>query len=213
MCEYIMLETIITKSSALSKFKLSSSYETIIVLPAIDMILANKISEIMEIRTRVDSLLIIVEDDLRIGFIMVANMVYMKTTSRYFCYVAQDSYPGYFWLDYGLDTMKRTNAGLLSFNDGRFFGKIAVFGLADRQWLNTIYEKFLFYPKYKSHFADTELSVIAAQTQNLVFNPNALLIEVDYEKHLHGNNPDDDKLYRQRAETGFDGLIAPFTPE
>jgi hypothetical protein len=39
------------------------------------------------------------------------------------------------------------------------------------------------------------------------------LIEVDYEKHLHGNNPDDEKLYIERAKTGFDGLIPPFIPE
>jgi len=207
-----MLEIKIIKSSMLSKFQLSTQYETIIVLPAIDMILAKKASEIMKMRTKQSGLLIIVEDDLRLGFIMVSNIVYMKTISRYFCYVAQDSYPGEFWLDYGLNTIKKTNSGLLSFNDGRFFGTIAVFGLADREWLNTIYKKFLFYHKYKSHFADTELSVIAAQTNNLVFNPNCLLIEVDYEKHLHGNNPDDDKLYRERAETGFDGLITPFTP-
>lgn len=208
-----MLEIQTIKSSVLSKFQLSTSYETIIVLPAIDMILANKASEVMKRRTKQTGLLIIVEDDLRLGFIMVSNMVYMKTKSRYFCFVAQDSYPGEFWLDYGLDTIKKTNSGLLSFNDGRFFGKIAVFGLADRKWLNTVYNQFLFYPKYKSHFADTELSVIAAQTNNLVFNPNCLLIEVDYEKYLHGNNQDDEILYIKRAKTGFDGLITPFTPE
>jgi hypothetical protein len=144
---------------------------------------------------------------------MISNLVYSKTISRYFCYVAQDAYAGEFWLDYALDTIKKTKSGLLSFNDGRFFGKIAVFGLVSRQWLNTIYGKFLFYPKYKSHFADTELSIIASQTNKLVFNPNSLLIEVDYEKHLHPNNNDDEILYRQRAETGFDNLISPFTPE
>ena len=208
-----MLEIKIIKSSMLSKFQLSSSFETIIVLPAIDMELAKKASEVMKRRTNQDGLLLIVEDDLRLGFIMVSNLVYSKTMSRYFSYVAQDAYAGEFWLDYALDTIKRAKCGLLSFNDGRFFGKIAVFGLVNRQWLNTVYGKLLFYPKYKSHFADTELSVIASQTNNLVFNPNSLLIEVDYEKHLHPNNNDDEILYRQRAETGFDKRIPSFKQE
>jgi hypothetical protein len=135
----------------------------------------------------------------------------MKTNSRYFAYVAQDAFAGEFWLDCALETIKKSNCGLLAFNDGRFFGTLAVFGLSDRQWVNTIYGKFIFHHQYKYHFADTELSVIAAQTQNLVFNSNAILIEVDYDKHLHGNNKDDEKLYRKRALTGFDGRVASFT--
>lgn len=208
-----MLEIKMIKSSMLSKFQLTSSYEVIIVLPMIDGTAAKKASEVMRRRTEQPGLLLLVEDDMRLGFIMVTNLVYAKTESRYFSYAAQDAYPGEFWLDYAMDTIKKSNCGLLAFNDGRFFGSIAVFGLADRQWLGGVYGKFIFHHQYKSHFADTELSVIAAQTSNLVFNPNALLMEVDYGKHLHGNNEDDHKLYIERAKTGFDGKIAPFTVE
>lgn len=207
-----MLDLKTIKSSTLQRLQLSSSYEVIIVMPMIDVALAKKASEVMKRRTKQTGLLLLVEDDMRIGFIMVTNLVYAKTESRYFAYVAQDAYAGEFWLDYALDTIKKSNCGLFAFSEGRFFGKIAVFGLAYRQWVNTIYKKFIFYPQYKSHFADTELSVIAAQTSNLVFNPNALLMEADYEKHLHGNNPDDHRLYIERAQTGFNGIIAPFTP-
>ena len=206
-----MLDIKIIKSSKLQKLKYSSSYEVIIVLPMINIELANKASEVMRRRTQQNGLLLLIEDDLRIGFIMITNLVYTKTESRYFAYVAQDAFAGEFWLDYALDTIKKSNCGLLAFNDGRFFGKIAVFGLVNRNWINRIYGKFIFHHQYKSHFADTELSVIAAQTGNLVFNPNAVLIEVDYEKHLHGNNEDDHKLYIERAKTGFDGRISPFT--
>jgi hypothetical protein len=207
-----MLEVRTIKYSQLRQFQLIPLHKTIIVLPAVDIILAKRVSEIMKMRTKQKGLLLVVDDDLRLGFIMVANLVYIKTSSRYFCYIAQDAYPGEFWLDYALETIKKTNSGLLAFNDGRFFGKVAVFGLVDRQWVNTIYKKFVFYPKYKSHFADTELSVISSQTSKLVFNPNAILVEVDYEKNLHGNNQDDENLYIERAKTGFDGLITPFIP-
>jgi hypothetical protein len=208
-----MLDIQIIKSSILQNFQILSSYEVIIVLPLIDVKLAKKASEVMRRRTNQSGLLLLIEDDIKLGFIMVTNIAYAKTTSRYFCYTAQDAYAGEFWLDYALDTIKKSNCGLLAFNDGRFFGKIAVFGLVDRIWIDTIYKKFIFYPQYKSHFADTELSVIAAQTSNLVFNPNAILIEVDYEKSLHENNPDDERLYIERAKTGFDGRVSPFTPK
>jgi len=102
-----MLKILVIKSSMLSKFHLSSSYETIIVLPAVDMTLASNANEIMKRRTKQDGLLLVVEDDIRLGFIMVSNMVYLKTVSRYFCYVAQNSYSGEFWLDYGLETIKK----------------------------------------------------------------------------------------------------------
>ena len=206
-----MLDIKIIKSSSLQRFQFSSSYETVIVMPMIDVALAKKASEVMRRRTEQNGLLLLVEDDLQLGFIMVTNIVYSKTESRYFAYVAQDAFSGEFWLDYALATIKKSNCGLLAFNDGRFFGKIAVFGLADRQWVSTIYGRFIFHHQYKSHFADTELSVIAAQTSNLVFNANAILLEVDYEKHLHGNNGDDHKLYIERAKTGFDGRISSFT--
>lgn len=182
-------------------------------MPSTDMKLARKAAEVMRLRTRHAGTLCLIEDDMRIGFIMTANLVYAKTSSRYFGYVAQDAFPGQYWLEYGLETLEITRSGLLAFNDGRFFGKIAVFGLADRQWLRSVYRKFLFYPEYTSHFADTELSVIAAETANLAYNPNCIMVEVDYDKHLHPNNANDETLYRKRAESGFDGRIRPFTPQ
>lgn len=208
-----MLDVKITTSSGLHCLPAPRPYEVIIVMPMIDRALAAKASEVMKQRTQENGLLLLVEDDLRLGFIMVCNIVYAKTSSTYFAYVAQDAYPGEFWLDYGLETIKKHKCGLLAFNDGRFFGKVAVLGLVDRTFANSLYKNFVFYPKYKSHYADTELSVIALSTSNLVYNPNAVLIEVDYEKHLHRNNNEDEKLYTERAKTGFNGLISPFIPD
>ncbi len=207
-----MLEILHARTSVITSLKKDDRYQSIIVMPSIDMDLAKKAAEVMRLRTNQPGLLILIEDDMRLGFIMTANLVYARTASRYFAYVAQDAFPGQYWLEYGMETLEKTQSGLLSFNDGRFFGKIAVFGLADRQWLDSVYRKFIFYPEYHSHFADTELSMIAAETGNLVFNPNCIMMEVDYDKHLHPNNSADEALYRKRAETGFDGRIRPFTP-
>ncbi len=208
-----MLELRRIKTSALTLFKDAAAYETVVVMPSIDMPLAEKAADVMARRTDRPGLLLLAEDDSRLGFIMTVNMLYARTKSDYFVYVAQDAYPGYHWLDYGLETLEKTGSGLLAFNDGRFFGKLAVFGLARRAWAQSIYRNFIFYPEYKSHFADTELSMIALQTGQLSHNPYSILMEVDYEKHLHGNNPVDHELYRKRAASGFDGRIAPFNPD
>ena len=205
-----MLHIHYTKTSALDTFE--GFHDVAIVMPAIDIELAWKAAKVMQLRSDQEGMLIIALDDLQQGFIATTNALYERTRSTYFCYVAQDAFPGHYWLDYGVQTLQKSHAGLLAFNDGRFFGRIAVFGLANRKWIDTVYSGKFFYPGYHSHFADTEISVIAQAGGNLVFNPNALLIEVDYEKHLHGNLPADETLYRQRAAQGFDEKTTPFIP-
>ena len=201
--------TIVTcKSSALAPLRFAGDHETVIVMPCIAPDRAARVAEVLHERTGQGALLILAEDDARLGFIMTANMVFARTRSAYFGYLAEDVFPGYFWLEYALEPLRATGAGLLAFSDGRFFGKLATFGLARRAWINTLYQgKCLFYPGYSAHYGDTELSVIAERTRNLVYNPNALMIEVDYDKHRKANNPADEQLYRQREASGFGGLL------
>ncbi len=207
------MESFVLKSSELSGVRGLTHDQVIFVLPFIDNDLAEKTADVLKRRALHEGLLLLVEDDLHIGFIKVANMIFSRSESIYFGYLAQDAYPGEGWLRCGINVLNKSGANLLAFNDGRFYGNIAVFGLARRTWVQSLYHNCIFYPGYTSHFGDTELSVLALSNQNLVFNPNCLLIEVDYEKHLHGNNPKDDALYRERARTGFNGLVAPFEPD
>jgi len=207
------MESAVLKSSELATVRGLNHNQVVVVLPFIDKELAVKTADILKRRALSEGLLVLVEDDVRIGFIQVANMIFSRSNSIYFGYLAQDAYPGEGWLRCGINILNKSKAALLAFNDGRFYGNIAVFGLVRRTWVQSIYRKFLFYPGYVSHFGDTELSVLALSSQKLVFNPNCLLIEVDYEKHLHGNNPKDDALYRERARTGFNGIVAPFEPD
>lgn len=206
------MDSIVLKSSELANVRGLSHDQVVIVLPFIDCELAVKAADVLKRRALTDGLLVLVEDDLRIGFIQVANMIFSRSSSPLFGYLAQDAYPGEGWLRCGIDVLNKSGANLLAFNDGRFYGNIAVFGLVRRNWVQSIYRNCLFYPGYKSHFGDTELSVLALSVQKLVFSPNCLLIEVDYEKHLHGNNSKDDALYRERARSGFNGLVSPFEP-
>ena len=208
-----MLESLFVKSSDLASIKDTEHDEAILVLPYIDHELAVRLEVVLRERARSPGLVILVDDDKRMGFIMAANLVYAWTRSPYFGYLAQDAFPGDHWLEQGLKTLKDSKSGLLAFNDGRFFGTVAVFGLAHRAWLETIYHNALFYPEYKTHFGDTELTAIAYMQDKLVFNPNCLLVEVDYRKHEQPLNPEDQELYNRRARTGFNGLVTPFDPE
>ncbi len=201
-----MLQSLFTKSSELHSFALQSHDDVVLVLPYIDHDLAVKAEEILRVRADQAGLLVLVDDDERLGFIRVANFIYSHTRSPLFGYLAQDAYPGMYWLKEGVRVMNKTGAGLMAFNEGRFFGTVAAFGLARRAWLTTLYRNMLFYPGYKSQYGDTELSAIAFAQNQLMFNPNALLIEVDYEKHTKANNPDDDTLYKARLATHFEGL-------
>ena len=106
-----------------------------------------------------------------------------------------------------MKAIKGGQAGLLAFNEGRFFGTVAAFGLVRRSWTASLYRHMLFYPGYRSHCADTELTAIAYARNQLIFNPHALLMEVDYSKHSKPNNPEDERLYKERLSTGFGGLI------
>ena len=224
-----MLITRTIKTSEILSFSDTQTYETVIVVPSTRMTLAQRAADVMVGRTEASGLLMLAEDDCRIGFVATANFVYSKTASRYVCYSAQDAFAGYYWLEMALETMQKEKAGLLAFNDGRFFGRLAAFGLVDRQWSDALYGgKALFYPHYKKTYCDTELTDIAHMTGKLAYNPHSMLIEIDYGKHhrqsakstantiryVPPNATDPDGvLYVTRALGGFDGKVAPFVPE
>jgi hypothetical protein len=202
-----MLTTMVTSSSDLHNLGHVEHDDAVIVLPFIDSELALRLADVLVRRALHPGMLVLVDDDERIGFVKVANYVCSHSSSRYFGYLAQDAFPGDGWLRSAVRTLDKSDAGLLAFNDGRFFGTLAVFGLARRAWLSTLYHKFLFYQEYESHFGDTELSAIAISQNKLIFNPGSLMVEVDYEKHTRKNNPNDEKLYKLREAQGFGGAV------
>ncbi len=204
-----MLEILYAKSSSLPKPGGVKHDDAVFVLPYTDPELTVRLAGVLARRALAAGLLVLVEDDARIGFMQIANILCAHSASRYFGYLAQDAYPGDGWLRSALRTLDTSSAGLLAFNDGRFHGTLAVFGLARRGWLSGLYHKFLFYPEYRRHFGDTELSAIALYQKQLVYNPGCVMVEVDYEKHEKENDPDDAALYKRREEEGFGGIIEP----
>jgi hypothetical protein len=208
-----MLESVFVKSSGIVSRERFHHDMALLVLPTIDNEAAVRAEDILRRRAWADGLLVLVEDDLRLGFIKVANLVFARSSSKYFGYLAEDAFPGGGWLQCAIHTLEKSGAGLLAFNDGRFHGNLAVFGLALRAWVKQLYHNCLFFPGYERHFGDTELSVLSGLLGKMTYNPNCLMVEVDYDKHAKPVDEKDDDLYRQRARTGFGGLVAPFEPD
>jgi hypothetical protein len=141
------------------------------------------------------------------GFVAIANAAYRASSSPWFAYVAQDAFAGRGWLRLALAALNRNQGVLAAFNDGKWQGQLASFGLARRDWIDSLYEGDFFFPGYARHYADVELTVLALHQQGLAYDANAVLMEVDWEKDGKAVDAKDRALYLSRASTGFDQRV------
>ncbi len=177
--------------------------ETLLVMPATDRLWAERAALQLCRRAEVeDAVLLLVEDRMRVGFITIANRVFRATQSLLFGYLAQDAFAGRQWLKIARESLLSSDKGLLGFNDGKWHGMLAAFGLGRRSWLERHYGGDLFYSGYRSHYADTELTLLALGAGQYVYNPQAILIEVDWDKESRGTDRGDKQLFAQR-KTGW----------
>lgn len=205
------METIFLKSDAFKRAAphiARRSSEVIFVMPYLDRQLAARCADLMSQRAGAGGLLIAVQDEAREGFISVANRVFECTESRYFGYVAQDAFPGRQWLQIAIKTMQKQNASLLAFNDGKWQGSLAAFGMAERTWAHENYDGKFFFPGYRSHYADVELTVLAISQRRYCYNPNAVLVEVDWNKDRSSVDIKDKALYHRRKSEGFNKKVS-----
>ena len=177
------------------------------VMPYIDLALAQQAAEFASLRSDSEGMLLAIHDVQRGGFIATINHAFKATDSPWFGYMAQDAFAGRSWMALALEAMQTEQAGLLGFNDGKWQGQLASFGLADRVWASSNYSGDFFYPGYKSHYADTELTLIARQQGRFAYQPNSVLVEVDWDKENAKVNYDDRERYLARALKGFDGKV------
>jgi GT2 family glycosyltransferase len=149
-------------------------------------------------------------DNDRKGFIATANHLFKESNYKYVVYTAEDAFPGMNWLKFAHEALETTSKSLLAFNDGKWFGRLAAFGMVRSAWAKTNYASGnLFFEGYKSHYADNELTDKANTAQQLCYTPNALLIEVDYQKGQRWtSNADDKALYsgRKAGKSPVEGL-------
>jgi hypothetical protein len=186
--------------------------DVLFVMPYIDLPMAKRAAAQMSTRANAPGHMLLVEDQHGWGFIRIVNHVFQLTHSAMFGYVAQDAFAGRQWLSLALAALQPPEKNLFGFNDGKWYGAFASFGLAKRAWASQSYPKGCFFePGYRSHFADVELSLLAISQGCYIHDPRSLLVEVDWNKDSAPVNAQDHAHYRSRVADGFEGrVIQPF---
>lgn len=191
----------------ISGFSHSDPDGVAVIMPCTDTEAGMKTADILHRRAGMGCTILVIHDTLRQGFVKTLNQTAARISAKYIVYLAQDAWPGRGWLKCGYDTLEKSGKGLLAFNDGKWHGHIASFGMVRTSWIKTLYGEDIFYPGYASHGADNEITVIARVQNNHEYNPDCTLMEYDPHKDFGGsNNPKDSKLFKQRFTQGFDGL-------
>ena len=199
------IEILSSRQAARRKWR---SEGAIFVMPFTEAAQAQRAATLMSRRAGAEGLIVAVHDDARDGFIALANRVFARSESPYFGYVAQDAFAGRHWLHFALKALEKPAVQLVAFNDGKWFGLLAAYGLARRSWAKGNYAGSLFFKGYQRHYADTELSLIATEQKSLAYVANSVLIEVDWEKDSKPTEEADRVLFKTRASAGFDGKVA-----
>lgn len=182
--------------------------EVLLVMPCTDLPMAQRAGALMAQRAGAEGRLLLVQDTQGWGFIRIVNHVFKNTLGRYFGYVAQDAFAGRQWLALALEALNRPGRSLLGFNDGKWHGAFAGFGLAERQWASQNYPGTDFFQSgYSRHYADVEISILAISQGRYVHDPRSLLVEVDWAKDSAPVDAQDRAHYRARVAAGFDGRV------
>ncbi len=178
----------------------------LVAMPFINADHAQRAAKLMASRANAPGMILCIHDEKAEGFITLINRAFSKTQSAYFAYVAQDAFAGKDWLKEALSAMG-DQKHFLGFNDGKWAGALAGFGIARRSWAAHNYNGNFFYPDYKRHYADAELTLLAMQAGTYAYEPSSLLVEVDWDKDGSSVDPSDRKLFLERKKTGFDGKV------
>ena len=178
----------------------------LVAMPFLNADHAQRAAKLMANRASAPGVILCIHDEKEEGFITLVNRAFAKTQSAYFAYVAQDAFAGKDWLKEALSAMG-DQKHFLGFNDGKWAGALAGFGLARRSWAVNHYGGNFFYPQYKRHYADAELTLLAMQAGVYAYDSSSLLIEVDWDKDGANVDPGDRKLFLERKQHGFDGKV------
>jgi len=179
----------------------------LVIMPFTQAEPARRAAAQLAARAGTGGLLLALQDDQSRGFIACANQAFRASAHPLVAYVAQDAFAGRNWLSRGVQAIGQGGAALLAFNDGKWSGQLAAFGLVRREWASLLYGGDLFYPGYEAHFADVELTLLALAERRLAYDPNAVLVEVDNDKDKRSVNPHDRRVFAARKANGFGGRV------
>ncbi|MCH9739507.1 MAG: hypothetical protein K0U38_01510 [Epsilonproteobacteria bacterium] len=176
--------------------------DVVVIMPSIDVKESTKTMNQLIRTAGMEADFFVLEDKKRTGFIKTVNEFVKQTNYKYYVYTAQDSFGGRNWLKLAWEALEKSQKGLFAFNDGKWAGKMAGFGMVRRSWKAPFFEE-----SYKANYADVELTMIAIEEDELVTDLRSLLVEVDFDKHLRSVQMDDKKLFAERKKNGFDGQV------
>jgi hypothetical protein len=69
------------------------------------------------------------------------------------------------------------------------------------------YQGDFFHSGYQRHFADAELTLLALQSGKYAYEPNSILVEVDWQKDQSQVDAADRQLFLERKASGFGGKV------
>jgi len=177
-----------------------------VIMPTTKIDMANMAVKKMQERAGKPADYFIIEDFERNGFVNVVNdFVRSNKDYDYYVYVAQDAYAGEWWLKYALDEIMDKDAGLLAFNDGKWNGKLAAFGMVEREWMLQNYGGDLFYKGYNANYCDVELTLLAMRDNKFAYTGESVMVEFDFNKH--GVNRKDKRLFNKRKMLLFNSSL------
>ena len=182
--------------------------DVVVAIPATDLLQAELAAQLMRRRAGAAGTILVIHDFHRQGYIATCNQAFAQSRGNYFCYAAQDAFVGRLWLRVALNLMHKTGKNMLAFNDGKWHGLLASFGMVKRHWAQQHYGGALFHPSYHSHFGDAELTLLARAHDQLCYAPRSVMIEVDWGKDDKIAHDGDRQVFQQRANTLFEASVA-----
>jgi len=191
---------------ALGSFRHDDAGGVLVIMPSIRVRKGVRAARTLARRAGMPCTILVVRDRLRGGFVATCNAAVARATVKYVVYLAEDAFSGVDWLRLAHEALERSGKGLLGFNDGKWRGRIAAFGMVRLDWVRPLYGGPLFYPGYVAHGADNELTVIARAQDQYVYDPDCTLFEYDAGKKF-GGGKGDRATFRARFRSGFGGLV------
>lgn len=150
-----------------------------------------------------------------LGFGGVVNEFIKESNAEYFVYIGNDVRMGEGWLTEAIRVHTQAfpeKDGIVVFNDGVWYGKMASHALVHRNFLKYT-GSTLFYPGYKHYHVDRDLTMIAQRENKMAYAYNSVVYHLQAKsgraklnksiKKAYDTEKQDLEIYKKREAEGF----------
>ena len=181
--------------------------KVVVVLPYIkDKERVDRLGKLIKKRAGIENIEVYsIQDTLGLGWIGIHNRLSKQLEYDWYVYGCDDYFPSRDFIKMAIEHAYKVEKRLIGFNDGKWFGKNATSGMVHKSLLPQLYgNNDLFYKRYKHHGADPDLTEKCILMNEYSYCPEAVFIEVDYEKDFNKTTRQDDMdLFLKRREKKF----------